>query len=393
MPVNLVGSQILFRNRAGIGSNFGNVRRINTLKNVNVGDAPGEIDITFAPEMYPATAETLIDYHAVTNSTSDISDAHYWHTSSNPAVARVLSGPADAVNTATNSLRPLPDVGAWTWGLNITGSATLLFAPANGNWNANIEITTRRAMPGEFGVWEFAGTANQRFPEEWRHSSPVLMHLFTDINGPSFDSLYQEELRAIRGAGAYHTVQGQNGDPFVVNSARSYIAGNTFVDPSDIGTESWQVPTQISQATSERLVNHPNLFLVSGADVSGVGHCFFPDAAPPVASNASVAPYSVTTKPTHSLWRLVIDGADQLVYIPHGEADLRRPRDIYNTIIRRAMEINVLETALPYLASNIYTFQPNEVLRGLKFLDSAEMLMPMVSGSNAPPITRIDQQG
>jgi hypothetical protein len=114
-----------------------------------------------------------------------------------------------------------------------------------------------------------------------------------------------------------------------------------FIDPSDIGGANEQLPADVGSNTAARFAFHPSAF-VRRSDYTRSVAVRTIDSVPIAQTNNLNQPVqivSITTAPTASDWLMVIDGHMQIVRIPHPVgSDLRRPRDIWNSVIVPALQ-------------------------------------------------------
>lgn len=121
--------------------------------------------------------------------------------------------------------------------------------------------------------------------------------------------------------------------------------GRVFVAPADLGAGLGQIdPTTPIGNTATVFEQHPTVFIRRGANVRAVGAVenFRQGWGDPATGDGyqineyrgAPAIYVCATRPEGSIWRLYFDGAPVDVSVPHGPTlDLRRPRDVWNTII------------------------------------------------------------
>ncbi|TPV94564.1 MAG: hypothetical protein B7733_14600 [Myxococcales bacterium FL481] len=109
---------------------------------------------------------------------------------------------------------------------------------------------------------------------------------------------------------------------------------SVYVEPGDIGGAGPdQMPTSVLENTASAFRFHPSVFLRRTQFIRSVARRHrdgFDIARFGVGMPIRIR--SVTDQPIVSNWLIVVDGSPQLVQLNHGSLDLRRPRDIWNTL-------------------------------------------------------------
>lgn len=113
--------------------------------------------------------------------------------------------------------------------------------------------------------------------------------------------------------------------------------GRVLLSPSDVGSGPGQIPTGRRSWLGSMFDNHPQVFVRLSNKVRGLAAASafgLSDLTPITGTPAMFRLYQVVRAPTHSTWRMVIDGQPQLLTFQHPQgSDLRRPVDIWNQVI------------------------------------------------------------
>ncbi len=106
-----------------------------------------------------------------------------------------------------------------------------------------------------------------------------------------------------------------------------------WIAPGDIGVAPGQIPPNASANTAERYRAHPAAFWAQDrAAVARVWEVMADRGEADISTRAgALLLYVVSSEVSGSRWMFVIDGAEWIVRLNHG--DLRRPRDIWNQVI------------------------------------------------------------
>jgi hypothetical protein len=116
--------------------------------------------------------------------------------------------------------------------------------------------------------------------------------------------------------------------------------GAVYVRPEDLGNSNEQIPAAVGSNTAAHFRFHPSVFVRRSDYYNGVMRRVRDSVA--LAQTSQGQPLkivSVTQDPVASNWLFQIDGQISLVSVTHpAGSDLRRPRDIWNTVIVPAID-------------------------------------------------------
>lgn len=247
-----------------------------------------------------------------------------------------------------NQTRPAIDIqpvnGTYQYVLNFeTAAAALLDDLIDGFLTVVLDIgpinPTVNPAPNMQSVPAEAGTSKELWwyiddslGESFMDPAPALARLLSEMRGRG-DGGYTLAVNAVQPSQSI-SVAG-------CNTALPY--GNPFVLSGDIGQGFGQIPLDPDGTPPlqwSQLANHPRCFIrrpdrvLSLLTVGDIERYAEPVELPEAYDGT---PWIVTRAPQYSLWRFVVDGAPMDCLISHGSKDLRRPRDIWNSIIVPAM--------------------------------------------------------
>lgn len=110
--------------------------------------------------------------------------------------------------------------------------------------------------------------------------------------------------------------------------------GAVYITPSDIGTNVEQIANDVTANTADKFRFHPSVFIRKSPNLQSIVTGYRDDVALTATSQDNpIRIVQVTSAPAYSRWMFVIDGHIVLARLDHGNQDLRRPRDIWNTLI------------------------------------------------------------
>lgn len=165
-------------------------------------------------------------------------------------------------------------------------------------------------------------------------------------------------------------------------AAFATAAGNFYVDPSDIGIGTGQIPPDNATLTAAALAGHPHVFVRNPNRVrlltsqQGDGDLKALTTAPP-QNPAQV--YSVDPAPDGSRWVVGLDGAIFLLDLEHpAGSNLRRPQDVWNSLLVSLIELPQpvkMQRRLGTLAP--FTFGQRGEISQLNYLDYARYVEPI----------------
>lgn len=126
---------------------------------------------------------------------------------------------------------------------------------------------------------------------------------------------------------------------YIPNTCGAFNDGDLFILPGDVGTSDNQISTDPADLSVQRLQAHPTVFVRRSdamVEVTTVGEVTANPPAPLEINPPRV--WLVDRAPLGSWWDVLIDGSWRRVLVLHtidgvNMLDLRRPRDIYSTLI------------------------------------------------------------
>lgn len=130
---------------------------------------------------------------------------------------------------------------------------------------------------------------------------------------------------------------------YIPGCCGAFNDGDLFVLPGDIGTSDNQIPSDPAGLSAQRLQAHPTVFVRRSdamIEMSVVGDVNASPPAPVEINPPNV--WLIDRQPLGSWWDVLIDGAWRRVLLLHTldgvtPLDVRRPRDIYTTLINYYM--------------------------------------------------------
>lgn len=180
----------------------------------------------------------------------------------------------------------------------------------------------------------------------------------------------------------------------VNNASGAYGYGPPIILATDVGLGFGQIPAEPADWTAARFGAHPRVFIRhSGSHSWGVKQlspAAFGSTEVTLADDTDMEPLIASRRPSHSLWRILLEGEliDVIVAHPIG-LDLRRPRDIWNRVWAAAIGGAELPIFGTYGVGGFRRFYQRGLLRNLHFLDYAYCL-DLFDDGNTPLITLPD---
>lgn len=172
-------------------------------------------------------------------------------------------------------------------------------------------------------------------------SSSVLLDAFFDdtIDGvlPNLTLFLTRVRQKITSQGPGLLVLAQLGQQTIsINGASAAFGlGPPIIRNTDVGNGFGQIPVAPANWTAAAFAAHPRIFFRPSTHITAIRQISpFPVGAPAItADSANLFPLQAQRPPTHSSWRILLEGniMDVIVAHPLG-SDLRRPRDIWQKV-------------------------------------------------------------
>lgn len=215
-------------------------------------------------------------------------------------------------------------------------------------------------------------------------SSAITVDFFADS---SIDTLpdvasvaerYLTQLR-LRGGGTLTLAEFGNGSKITIPYAcGAYTFGPPIIIAADIGIGNGQIPANPADYTAARFKPHPRVFLRASSQMWAAQHLYPKTTGNPTAitSDTALVPVLAARRPTHSLWRIWVEGNTLDVILAHPtNLDLRRPRDIWTSVLVPAIERQLpLEHFGMHLTAQAREFYSRGILRDFHYIDAAACL-------------------
>jgi len=306
-----------------------------------------------------------------------------------------------AVLTSTNSMVwSVPIVALW----NING-ATLTNGALPAILGDDSLVGVARICPTLYAAFDGAAEAalaaisappyGFRLSANWAYANDYVgMEHFVEFDETPPDTVDSGEVKVrallnhfVNAPGNYQLGINSAGVPVVARDcgfAALAPEAAVFIDPSDIGNNNEQIPAAVAANTAAHFRFHPSVFVRRTPYIRCVQRVvrdaisITGEPAQPITIN------SVTTAPTASTWYVVIDGCGQIVTLAHpGGSDLRRPRDIWNSLWVPALQASQSPAlAKSFIGSDASATGVVEVLDRLRYLQYARCLN--VNGTIVP---------
>lgn len=178
-------------------------------------------------------------------------------------------------------------------------------------------------------------------------SSSVLLDAFFDdtIDGvlPNQAAFLTRVRQKITSQGPGMLILAQQGQQTIsINGASAAFGlGPPIIRNTDVGNGFGQIPVSPLNWTAAAFAAHPRIFFRPSTHITAIRQLSpFPVSAPALTVDTALFPLQAGRAPTHSSWRILLEGniMDVIVAHPVG-SDLRRPRDIWQKVWLPAMEI------------------------------------------------------
>lgn len=289
---------------------------------------------------------------------------------------------------------------------NAVGDPTILEQPVFGDRKDVLQITGAAAAalgdltgPGNIAFHvEVSKTDYFSSPSYAAQSSTMLFDDYLDDMEFPLPNLAPVALKRLK------TIQNQGGGLVVLAetinqkiSVPSCCAALPFGPPiivaADVGNGFGQIPALAANWSAANFKPHPRVFIRpsnnTGWAIQHLGPS--PIGNPtPLTSDVAVYPLLASRAPTHSAWRIGLDGCVKDVIIAHpANSDFRRPRDIWKNVWAPAIATDKAINTWAYyfvgLAPNfVRNWFSRGVVAGLEYLDFAYCLDLFDSDGGTP---------
>lgn len=189
--------------------------------------------------------------------------------------------------------------------------------------------------------------------------------------------------------------------------------GIVYVQPSDIGSGSDQIPSEPTEVTSNDLENHPSVFLRrtdnlralealnsyrDGYDIENPSPLVTIDGPEEIPNFGVLA---IIRDPLYVAWRIVADGSrcDVLLKVPDADIGARRPRDLFVATIAPMLAEDGNLTAPLFVYDQVadsgagtWTFYRRGLYRKMGYIESVQFLGAF-DDSLAPIYGEVIEQG
>lgn len=207
-----------------------------------------------------------------------------------------------------------------------------------------------------------------------------------------------------------------SGREIIVNDCAVALPHPSFVvwiDPADVGNQPEQLPPDVQSNTGNRYLFHPGAFYRTTPYVrtvkteriipcrqieSGGNGSPTVEAAPITTVDGAAFALQVVRAPTHSRWGLIVDGAWTTVIVKHPDgSNLRRPRDVYNAVWSRDLQLNAVGDGIPIwrdiVDGSSRTFAQVGTIGRLAFVEYLQFLEPLDGDAENDIVTPFFQNG
>lgn len=228
------------------------------------------------------------------------------------------------------------------------------------------------------------------------NATSVMLDTFADDQVdilPDLGPLSKRLLDTVHAQGGGLLVLAVNGQQQISinNASAAFGYGPPIILATDAGLGFGQIPVSPADWTAARFGAHPRAFIRhTGSHSWGVKQL-----SPFAAGSTEVAlpldtalePLIASRRPTHSLWRILLEGELLDVIVPHPTGlDIRRPRDIWQRVWGPAIAGEPLYTYGVYGVGGNREFYRRGLLRNLSFLDFA-LCLDLLDDGDTPLIT------
>lgn len=181
-----------------------------------------------------------------------------------------------------------------------------------------------------------------------------------------------------------------------------------WIEAGDVGGAAGQIPLAQDNPTAAQIRNHPSVFFRQTNRMRAIRASVYEVEAQNTTGNVGGTNSGITSRfaigllevferPTHSRWTFSVDGEEFQAVIVHPEgSDLKRPREIWNTVIVPAIRAsNTLSGVGLQVFEDVNSggpriFRPVGLLQRLDYLDYARFLEPL--NANPGRITTLVSQ-
>lgn len=268
--------------------------------------------------------------------------------------------------------------------LQITGAAAAALGDLTGPGNVEFHVDVSR-------------TAYFSSPSYAQQSSSIVFDDFLDdmeFTLPNLAGVAAKRLKTIQNQGGGLVVLAETVNQKITVPSCCAALGfqRPFIVAADIGNGFGQIPALPANWTAAAFKPHPRLFVRpsnnTGWAIQHLGPA--PIGNPPLTLDTDLFPALVARAPTHSAWRIGLDGTIKDVIIAHpANSDIRRPRDVWRKVWAPAI---ASDAAIDTFAYYFIGFAPNltrawysrGVLSGLEYLDFAYCLDLFDSDGGTP---------
>lgn len=227
------------------------------------------------------------------------------------------------------------------------------------------------------------------------NATSVMLDTFADDQIDTFPDLGPLSKRLLdtvhaQGGGLLILATSGNQQIAINNASAAFGYGPPIILNTDVGLGFGQIPALAADWSAARFAAHPRCFIRhTGSHSWGVNQLspFALTGEVALANDTALEPLIASRRPSHSLWRILLEGEllDVIVAHPTG-LDLRRPRDIWQRVWGPAIAGEPLYTYGVYGVLGIRNFYRCGLLRNLSFLDFA-LCLDLYDGGGTPLIT------
>lgn len=282
---------------------------------------------------------------------------------------------------------------AFAFAANAVGDATIELGQVGYDYKDLLQITGAAAAL----VNNLAGPATIEYNVlvskdlHTAHSTSVLLDTYFDDSVdtlPNMGPLSVKTLNKIQAQGGGTLLLAQNGNTLITanNCAAAFGLGPPIILATDEGLAFGQIPVAQADWSAARFAPHPRCFIRPSAHTWGIRQLTpFPVTGErALVDDLALRPLIASRRPTHSLWRILLEGELQDVIIAHpATLDVRRPRDIWNRIWNHHIAGAELPIYGTFGALGLRNFYQEGVLRNLHFLDYA-LCLDLYDGGDTP---------
>lgn len=284
--------------------------------------------------------------------------------------------------------------------LNAVGDPTIQELAVNSDYRDMLVFSgaAATAMGSLAGVGTAEVTTTVRRSLYANAFSDAVLDVFADSaldSLPSVEDLAARTFKKIKAQGKGLLVLATNGNTTISipGAAAAFGWRNPFIIAADIGNGFGQVPANVANRTAATFAPHPRAFIRSSDRLYQL-RLLQPNPAinaPAIDSDTILLPLLVGgSRPTHSLWRVLIKGNTADVIFSHGTLDVRRPRDIWRQVIMPMIAkggsspVPIYDYVFVGLAPNLVkSFYVSGQLDQLEFLDYA-LCLDLLNSETTP---------